>query len=152
MTDPRVIALVREIFEQRIAFNALMGLRLERLADGDVAMSFAAAPALVGNFQRDMLHGGVIAAALDATGGLVAFSSWMAGRAYPEVEASWSDFFGRLATIDMRVDYLRPGLGKRFVVSGQVMRPGRTVSVARLEMHDDTGVHIAHGVCTFITA
>jgi len=68
--EPEFIAGVREIFERNIAFNALMGLRIEDIdgvrATGRIEMR----PELVGHFLHNRIHGGVISACLDAMGGL----------------------------------------------------------------------------------
>ena len=51
--------------------------------------------------------------------------------------------FSRLGTIDMRVDFLRPGLGEVFFATGLVLRVGRKVAVTRMELHNDEGSLIA---------
>ena len=51
--------------------------------------------------------------------------------------------FSRLGTIDMRVDFLRPGLGEEFVATGTVLRVGRKVAVTRMELHNDEDSLIA---------
>ena len=56
----------------------------------------------------------------------------------------------KLSTIDLRTDYLRPGRGEQFVVIGQVIRNGSKVAVARMEMHNELGEHIAFGTGTYM--
>ena len=48
------------------------------------------------------------------------------------------------------VDYLRPGLGQWFYATGMVMRFGRKVTVARMELHNDLEKLIAVGTGTYI--
>ena len=55
-----------------------------------------------------------------------------------------------MGTIDLRVDYLRPGLGQWFYATGMVMRSGRKVTVARMELHNDLEKLIAVGTGTYI--
>jgi uncharacterized protein (TIGR00369 family) len=57
---------------------------------------------------------------------------------------------GRLGTIDLRVDYLRPGYGTEFVASATVMRAGRTVAVTRMELHNEKDVLIAVGTGSYV--
>ena len=60
--------------------------------------------------------------------------------------------FGRLGTIDLRVDYLRPGLGKSFVASGYTLRTGRKVAVTRIELHNDQQDLIAVGTGSYVVS
>jgi acyl-coenzyme A thioesterase PaaI-like protein len=41
--------------------------------------------------------------------------------------------FAKLGTIDLRVDYLRPGIGETFELRGEVMRLGSRVASTRME-------------------
>jgi acyl-coenzyme A thioesterase PaaI-like protein len=50
----------------------------------------------------------------------------------------------------MRVDYLRPGRGKRFRSSGTVMRTGNKVAVTRMELRNEGNVVIAVGTGAYI--
>lgn len=147
----RVYRIVHEIFEERIPFNRVLGLKIDHLADDRASFRFEMRHELVGNYQRNMLHGGVIAAALDVTGGLLAFVGVvkrMRGRSEEEIKAR----FERVGTIDMRVDYLRPGIGKHFVASAAVLRSGRRVAVMRTELHDERGDLIATGTCAYMVS
>jgi uncharacterized protein (TIGR00369 family) len=59
--------------------------------------------------------------------------------------------FADFGTIDLRVDYLRPGWGRQFLASGTVLRAGRRVAVTRSELHNDEGVLVAVGTGAYIT-
>ena len=110
---------------------------------------FKMADRLIGNYWRGVLHGGVISSVLDATGGMIAATgivSKMTGKAVEEFEKRLS----RMGTIDLRIDYLRPGLGKFFIASGSIMRTGRRVSVTRMELHNDENRLIAVGTGTYV--
>ncbi|WYB25258.1 thioesterase family protein [Gallaecimonas sp. GXIMD1310] len=67
-----------------------------------------------------------------------------------EVRFAMADKFGRMGTIDMRVDYLRPGRGERFVATAEVIRAGNKVAVTRMELHNEKGDHIAFGTGTYL--
>ncbi|MCP4323943.1 MAG: thioesterase family protein, partial [Alteromonadales bacterium] len=56
----------------------------------------------------------------------------------------------KLSTIDLRTDFLRPGRGKQFIVTARIIRSGSKVAVARMEMHNEEGEHIAFGTGTYM--
>ena len=104
---------------------------------------------LIGNFKRGNLHGGVISSVLDAIGGMVAWTDIMKkmdGQSFEEI----SQRFSKIGTIDLRVDFLRPGLGKYFIATGTTLRTGNKVSVTRMELHDDKGILIAVGTGSYL--
>jgi uncharacterized protein (TIGR00369 family) len=68
----------------------------------------------------------------------------------PDTPEEGLEIFSSLGTIDLRVDYLRPGLGESFDASGTVIRTGKRVVVTRMEMHDDRDRLIAVGTGTYI--
>ena len=98
------IALVSNIIENHIPFNKVLGLRLESMDPKAPKLAFDMRPELVGNTRRGILHGGVISAVLDATGG---FAIMLALAKEPKPGEKLS--FPNMGTIDLRVDYLRPG-------------------------------------------
>ena len=60
--------------------------------------------------------------------------------------------FPNIGTIDLRIDYLRPGRGKFFIASGRVVRLGGRVAVAHMELVNDTGDQIATGSAAYIVS
>lgn len=145
----QLIAHVFDIFAHRIPFNRVLGLEFALSDRGEPILTFPMHAQLVGNFMRGNLHGGVISSCLDVMGGLVAFLEILKKRNYdlgdPDLEA-----FARMGTIDLRVDYLRPGFGERFVAKGFVLRTGSRVAVTRMELHNDDGDLIAVGTGAYI--
>lgn len=65
---------------------------------------------MVGNWAQSILHGGVIASALDVAAGLVCVGSTLT-RHETISEDELRQRMSRMGTIDLRVDYLRPGRG-----------------------------------------
>lgn len=145
--DDERIAHACEVFEQRIPFNHVLGLKLEEVTVAGARLSFEMRPELVGNYMRGSLHGGVISAALDTIGGLVAFVSLLDRLDSHEAGVAR---LANVGTIDLRVDYLRSGIGKRFVATGQTLRAGNKVAVTRMELHNDEGVLVAAGTGTYL--
>jgi uncharacterized protein (TIGR00369 family) len=105
-------------FEDYIPFNRFLGLRCLEVEDGHARVELPFRPELVGNPEIPALHGGAISATLDTTGGLAVWS-----KARPD---------DRVSTIDLRIDYLRPGRADPFIAVAKVVRLGNRVGVAEL--------------------
>lgn len=144
-----LMAVVRDMFENRIAFNRALGLKILSIGTDEASVRLTMREEFVGNFSRGILHGGVISATLDATAGLVAYSS-LAEQASGTSRKERFARFSRVGTIDMRVDFLRPGRGREFTASARTLRKGSRVAVIHTEMHDEKGEMIASGTCTYI--
>ena len=65
---------------------------------------------LVGHLTYRRLQGGVTSARLDAMDGLAVMAA-IGARYVDESPIQRLHHFGKLGTIDLRVDYLRPGVG-----------------------------------------
>ena len=133
-------------FEQMIPFNRVLGLKIDSLDPKAPRLRFDMRPELVGNPIRQILHGGVISATLDVVGGLAIALASLADMS----EAPTPQNFPNIGTIDLRIDYLRPGRGKYFVATGRVVRLGGRVAVVHTELVNDTGEQIATGSAAYI--
>ncbi len=140
MLDTRTF---RSIIEDLIPMNRFLGLKLDHfdMETGDVTTRLAMRPEYLGNARRAMPHGGLISFLIDATAGASA-------------ALSLDDYslIDRVATIDMRVDYLKPAKGEVLLTSSTVMRPGNRIINVRSELHDDVGTLVALGSNTFNVA
>jgi len=145
-----VLALVRQITD-RIPFNRVLGLAIESLEPERATVRLNMRPELVGNFVRGSLHGGAISTTLDYVGGLVAFLGTLKKAPSRSVD-TLVERFARIGTIDLRVDYLRPGIGAHFIATGYVLRTGSKVAVTRMELHNDAGELIAVGTAAYVVA
>ena len=134
---------MRSLVEDLIPFNRFLGVRLESVDrdTGHLSTRLELRPEFVGNALRDMPHGGVVSALIDATAGAAAALSLE--------DLSLAD---RVATIDMRVDYLRAARGAVLHAHAEVMRTGRRVIVVRTDVHDDDGALVALGSNAFHVA
>ena len=149
MPKQKLLQLLQEITEDRIPFNKLIGMKIDNLDLENIRILFEMRPELVGNFMRGNLHGGVISTVLDVTGGMLAWTGIMKkmeGSTFEEI----TERFAKIGTIDLRVDYLRPGLGKYFVATGSTLRAGNKLSVTRMELHNDEGLLIAVGTGSYV--
>ena len=142
--SPQALLDAARVFEERIPFNQVLGLRMERLGESDVVVRFDMRDELIGNFTRGNLHGGVSSSGVDVVGGLGACRAWLRREGEQALDDE-ADKFSRLGTIDLRVDYLRPGLGKTFSAKGYVLPAGRKVAVTRMELHNEEESLIAVG-------
>ncbi len=137
-------ALLRQVMEEYIAFNKYLGLKVESFDVQAPKLRFDMRPELVGNPSRQILHGGVISATLDVAGGFAIMLS-IAGES-PVTPTS----FPNMGTIDLRVDYLRPGRGKYFVATARIVRRGSRIAVVHMELHNDAGELIATGGAAYV--
>ncbi len=147
--EPEARELIKEIFECKIPHNRTLRLSVASMQHSEVRIEFANRPELTGNYVRGTLHGGVISAVLDVTGGLVAFLGALDSRNHGTTK-SVLDGFARLGTIDLRVDYLRPGRGELFHATGWTLRTGNKVAVTRMELESADGVLVAVGTGTYL--
>ncbi len=149
LTQDAARHLIGEIFVYHMPFNQALGLTLDRLETDYAELSFINKDMLVGNMAQKILHGGVIASVLDVAAGLVCVSSSLT-RQQTITEEELLQRLSRMGTIDLRVDYLRPGRGERFIASSSLLRAGNKVAVARVELHNDAGVYIASATATYL--
>ena len=137
-------ALLQKVMEEYIAFNKLLGLKVDSFDAGAPRLRFEMRPELVGNPSRQILHGGVISATLDVAGGFAIMLSIVGEN--PVAPAS----FPNMGTIDLRVDYLRPGRGRYFIATARIVRKGSRIAVTHMELHNDTGELIATGSAAYV--
>jgi uncharacterized protein (TIGR00369 family) len=131
-------------------FVKLIGMKLTDAGFDGVKAEFDMKPDLVGNTFKQILHGGVIATALDMVGGfagLIGGYQRMKADGIPSNERNLR--MAKLGTIDMRIDYLRPGYGTYFVASAKLVRAGKKVLVTHMEFHNENQDLIAVGTGTY---
>ncbi|OZI14695.1 hypothetical protein CE195_06920 [Sodalis-like symbiont of Philaenus spumarius] len=139
LTADHVRRLIGDIFVYHMPFNRELGLKLTRNESDAAQLEFEHAEKLVGNTLQRILHGGVIACVTSALLRPPALS-----------EQDLRHRLARMGTIDMRVDYLLPGHGERFIVTSHLLRGGNKISVARAELHNDRGHHLATATANYL--
>jgi uncharacterized protein (TIGR00369 family) len=144
-------AALVELFEHRISFNRVLGLKIAAARPGDVRATFAMRPELVGHYTYGRLHGGVISAVLDAMGGL-ALMVGIAERHPADNTLQVMQRFTRMGTIDLRIDFLRQGLGAHFVATAEVTRLGGRIGSTQMRLVNDAGTLIATGAASYVVA
>lgn len=137
MNDEELLKLIEGLYAQHIPFHQLIGLEVVLLTTDNVVLRLKMRPELMGNPFYKILHGGVTASLLDAAGGMVAMASLLVELMDLSLE-EMQQRLQKLGTIDIRIDFLRPGRGEEFTAT------------ARVELHNEEGVEIALGTATYL--
>lgn len=140
---------VAEMWTNGMPFNRLIGLKVTELNEQHAEVRFEWKDELVGNPIQKILHGGVTASALDLVGGAVAAAN-IISQMDDHTPENLMENLSKMGTIDLRTDYLRPGRGEEFIATAYIIRSGSKVAVARMELHNEKGEHIAFGTGTYI--
>jgi uncharacterized protein (TIGR00369 family) len=117
-------------------FHRLIGVELIRAEAGEAEMRLPWRDEFGRSDGSDWYHGGVIAALIDIVGDYA-----IATRL-----ERW------VATIDLRVDYLRPALKGDLTAVARAVKVGRTVGVADVELRDAKGAVVAIGRAAYSTS
>jgi len=144
-----LLQFLQDIYEEKIPFNKALELQIMSLKEDNVCIKLEMKEKLVGNYKYKMLHGGVISSVLDVTGGAivsVGLLKKMAGHPFEEIAKRMF----RISTVDLRIDFLRPGQGDYFLSTGSIMRMGNKVVVTRTTLHNDKEALIAVGTGTYM--
>ncbi len=149
--EPEFIAALKDIFEDKIAFNRVLGLQITQIAPEHVTARIAMKPELIGHYGHQRIHGGVISAGLDAMGGLAVMAA-IGARHMDEAPLQRLQRFAKLGTIDLRVDYLRPGIGEAFELRAEVLRLGSRVASTRMEFLGADGTLLSAAAAAYIVS
>jgi len=82
-----------------------------------------------------VVHGGILAALADTAAGVACYMLLPRGT--------------RLATIEMKINYLEPVEKGTILAEARVLRKGRTTAVAECDVRDTTGLLVAKALLTF---
>ncbi len=146
-----LVDAITTLFEHKISYNEFLGFKISQLEPQPVLITFDMRPELVGHYLYGRLHGGVISSVLDVAGGLAVMME-IANFHKSESCDDIMQRFAALSTIDLRVDYLRQGLGRQFTAESTVVRLGRRVAVCTMKLSNDEGVLIATGNATYMVS
>ncbi len=123
--DPRFADRIRDSFSRQKAMT-LIGASLASVAPGAVEIALPFREDLTQ--QKGFVHGGILGMIADSACGYAAFSLMPAGCS--------------LVTVEYKINILSPARGS-LVARGTVIRPGRTLTVARAEVYARDGKHVA---------
>ena len=108
---------VRESFGRQ-ALMRTIGAELGRVEPGRVEIALPYRADLTQ--QHGYLHAGITGAIADSAGGYAGYSLFPA-------ESS-------VLTVEFKINLVAPAAGERFVALGEVVKPGRTLTICRLEV------------------
>jgi len=133
-----VLARYQMALSEMIPHNHALGLRVESVAGGVARMRLPYADHLVGNPATGVLAGGPITTLMDSCCGAAVFVKSQAPRP--------------IATLDLRIDYLRPAIPKRDVLAQcECYKLTRHVGFVRgVAYHDDPSEPIASAAGAFM--
>ena len=115
---------VKQVVEQMIPLHRFLGVEVLHIERGYVKIHVPFREEVLGNFVHRHWHGGMLSAMLDSAGGMVA------GTCFPEL-------FDRIATIDIRVDYLRPAKDKAIIAEARALRIGYRTVVTSMQIRQE---------------
>lgn len=134
---PAEARLVMEGFFHKIPYQERLGLSILGYSFARARVHLPFSPTLIGDPENGFLHGGAITSLVDSTSGLAMLL------ALPSVQ--------RIATLDLRIDYMRPALSRDVVCESECFRLTRQVGFVRSVVSQEGGDDaIACGLGTFM--
>ncbi len=135
--DQLKLKLVR-VFSANVPHNKALGMRILEIKQAEALFMLPYDAKLVGNPDTGVLHGGAITALLDGASGAAVF-------------AALTEFVP-IATLDLRIDYLRPAEpGQAVHAKATCYKLAKNVAFTRaVAYHEDPDDPIAHSVGTFM--
>jgi uncharacterized protein (TIGR00369 family) len=127
--DPGFAERVRASFARQAAMR-LIGARLATVEPGYTEIELDYREDLTQ--QKGYVHGGIVGMIADSACGYAAYSLMPATSS--------------LVTVEYKINLIAPATGERLVARGEVIKPGRTLSVTRAEVYAREGeatIHVA---------
>ncbi len=134
------VAQIKRIVEEQIPIHKFLGLELLEIREGYAKVRVPFQELVLGDVVRRRWHGGFLATIMDSVGSLT-------GAAY------FSSPQDKMATIDMRVDYLKGAEAAPIIVEGKIVRLGRRILVTKMRVWDEAEKNLlaeGKGVYNFI--
>jgi uncharacterized protein (TIGR00369 family) len=126
-------------------------MTVEPLDTDSICIKLAMRDELCGYPGQGILYGGVIAAVVDIIGGTIVAWSVLKGIKEQTVQEQVKRL-KNMSTVDLRIDYLRPGKGKFFTATASILRTGKKLAVTRMELCNEEKHLIAVGIGTYIVS
>lgn len=126
-------AALAKLAEEGLPFHKHLGIKVEELREGYARLRIPFKPELIGDARRPALHGGVMSALADVTGG---FAVWTCCK-----------LDDRIATIDLSIDYLRPAGAADLLAEATLRLLGNRVANAQVVLWSapEPDKHVAVG-------
>ena len=141
MPPPPRIAIAEELIRKYVGIIphvAELGIELVHSARGMAIMKLPYHERLVGNPETGVIHGGAVTTLIDTVCGLATITA--------------PDEPSRIATLDLRIDYLRPATPQRDLFArAEVYKLTRNIAFLRAEAYeDDPRDLVASAIGTFM--
>ena len=112
--------LIIKAAEEEIPIHKFLGLKVEKLELDFVRVSVPYREEFVGDIRRSRWHGGIIGTIMDSVGGMIGIANFTSQK-------------DKLATIDLRIDYLRGAEAIDLIVEGNLVRLGNRIMVTNMQ-------------------
>lgn len=136
--DPQFIERLARSFTEAVPHVRALGIVLEYARSDQVCARLPARAELVGDPRRGLIHGGAITTLIDSVSGIAVFARLGVAE--------------RIATLDLRVDYLRPASADRDLrCEAECYRLTSQIAFVRARVvQDDPALPIAESLSTFM--
>lgn len=111
---------VKKMIEEMVPIHKFLGLELLEIKKDYAKVRVPFRPEVVGDIRTNRWHGGIITTIMDSVGGIVG------GTHLTSIK-------DKMATIDIRVDFLSPAHGEAIIVEGTTLRLGSRIMVANMK-------------------
>jgi len=136
MNDVDKKAKVAQQFIEAIPHSRALEMQVDKISTGNAVLSLPYNERFVGDPESGVLHGGVVTALLDTAMGAAVVC-------HPQS-------MGGTATIDLRIDYMRPATkGQRLRAEANCYRVTRSVAFVRATAYDEGDEPVAAAAGAF---
>ena len=115
---------IKKAVEELVPIHKFLGMELLEIKIGYAKVKVPFKNEIVGDFRKRTWHGGIIATIMDSVGGI-------AGGTY------FTSLKDKMATIDLRIDYLKGATAKAIIVEGEIVRLGKAILVTRMKAYQE---------------
>jgi uncharacterized protein (TIGR00369 family) len=119
--EPSIDAAIRESFNRQGLMRTL-GARIDDISPGRVVLSMPIGAGV--SQQHGFAHAGASFALGDSAAGYAALTLMPPG--------------SEVLTVEMKINLIAPAAGARLIAVGEVMKPGRRLSVVRATLYAET--------------
>lgn len=123
------LSLIKNFVEEQVPIHKILGVQLLEIKEGYAKVRVPFQEIVLGDIVRRRWHGGILATIMDSVGSLT-------GVAY------FTSFEDKMATVDLRVDYLKGAEANDIIVEGKIVRLGNRLLVTSMYVWDHTEEHL----------